>query len=79
MTYFARVTERGEIVLPADVAQAIGLNPGDRFRIDQQGLDILLQTDGDVVASGRQAYMATIKRPFTVDDFLADRRADAQR
>lgn len=78
MTYHARVAENGELVLPADVARAIGLKPGDRFRIDQHGAKIVLQTDGDIVEAGQRAFQATIQRQFTVDDFIADRRADAE-
>jgi AbrB family transcriptional regulator (stage V sporulation protein T) len=79
MTYQARVADNGEMVLPADVARAMGLKPGDRFRIDQQGSHIVLETDDDVIAAGQRAFRATIKRPFSVDDFIADRRADAAR
>ena len=78
MTYHARVAENGELVLPADVARAIGLRPGDRYRIDQKGAQIVLQTDGDIVEAGQRAFQATIQRRFTVDDFIADRRADAE-
>lgn len=77
MTYHARVTETGEVVLPAELATAIGLKPGDRLRIERQGSHILLESDDDVIAAGQRAFRATIKRPFSVDDFLADRRADA--
>ncbi|WP_293874771.1 MULTISPECIES: AbrB-like transcriptional regulator [unclassified Sphingomonas] len=77
MTYHARVADNGEMVLPADVARAMGLKPGDRFRIDQDGLRIVLETDADVIAAGQRAFRATIRRPFDVDDFIADRRADA--
>jgi hypothetical protein len=40
---------------------------------------IVLKTFNDVVEAGQLAFRATIKRPFTVDDFIADRRAEAAR
>lgn len=76
MIVHARVADNGELVLPATVARAMGLSPGDRLRIDQQGQQITLATDEDVIAAGQRAFRATIKRPFSVDDFLADRRAE---
>lgn len=79
MTYHARVTDQGEIVLPADVARALGLMPGDHVCIDKDGADIVLKSDTDVIGAGRRAFMATIKRPLTVDEFIADRRAEAVR
>ncbi|MGP7795850.1 AbrB/MazE/SpoVT family DNA-binding domain-containing protein [Sphingomonas sp. CLY1604] len=79
MTFHARVEDSGEVVLPASVARALGLNPGDHLRIDQQGSQIVLASDADVVAAGQRAFRATITRPFTVDDFIADRRAEAAR
>lgn len=79
MTYHARVADNGELVLPADVARAIGLNPGDFLRIDKRGSQLVLETDADVIAASQRTFRATITRPFTVDDFLADRRAEAAR
>lgn len=79
MTYHARVADNGELILPADIARAIGFMPGDHFQIDRQGQAIILKNEDDVIAAGQAAFRATIKRPFTVDDFIADRRAEAAR
>ncbi|MGU3315084.1 AbrB/MazE/SpoVT family DNA-binding domain-containing protein [Sphingomonas sp. M6A6_1c] len=79
MIVHARVGDNGELVLPAAVARAMGLSPGDRLRIDQQGPEITLATDDDVIRAGQRAFRATIKRPFSVDDFLADRHAEGAR
>lgn len=79
MTYHARVADSGEVVLPAAVARALGLDPGDHLRIDRQGSQIVLASNADVIAAGQQAFRATIARPSTVDDFIADRRAEAAR
>jgi len=76
---YAQVADNGELVLPAAVARAMGLNPGDHLRIDQEGQQITLATDDDVIRAGQRAFTATIERPFSVDDFLADRRAEAAR
>ena len=79
MTYHGRVTKNGEVVLPAGVARALGLLPGDCVLIDHSGSQVVLKTDEDIIAAGQREFAATIKRPFTLDDFIADRRADAAR
>ena len=77
MTHYARVTEEGEIVVPADLPRSIGVKPGEDLVMDAEGSSITLKTYGDIVREGQQAYRATIKRPFTVDEFIAERRAEA--
>lgn len=77
MTRYARVTETGEIVVPAELARLIGVAPGDVVTMDAEGQDIVLKTYADIVREGQQAYRATIKRRFTVDQFLSERRAEA--
>lgn len=77
MTCFARVTENGEIIVPAELARSLGLVPGERLIMDADGSNIVVKTYADVVREGQRAYRATIKRPFTVDEFIADRRAEA--
>ena len=77
MTYHARVTESGEVVVPAGLAGALGLRPGDRLSMDAEGACIVVKTQSDLVRVGQEAFRVTIKRPFTVDEFIADRRAEA--
>lgn len=79
MIAYATVADNGELVLPAAVARALGLSPGVRLRLDQNGQQITLATDDDVIRAGQRAFRATIKRPFSVDDFLADRHAEGAR
>lgn len=77
MTSFARVTEAGEIIVPAEMARSLGLVPGEMLIMDADGSNIVVKTYADVVREGQRAYRATIKRSFTVDEFLADRRTEA--
>lgn len=79
MTYHARVTPDGEVIVPAEMVRALGLAPGDKITLDQDGQAIVLKTVGDIVREGQLAYRAMIKRPFSLDDFIADRRAEAER
>ena len=77
MTYYARVTPDGEVTMPAELAREIGLAPGDRIRFDQDGQTVLIRTTSDVVRQTQADFRAMIKRPFTVDEFIAQRRVDA--
>lgn len=79
MTYHAHVSDDGMFVVPAELTRAIGLAPGDRLTLDANGSSIIVKTYADIVREGQDAYRATIKRPFTVDDFLAERHAEATR
>jgi len=77
MTHHARVTDDGQLVVPAELARELGLKPGDSIRLDRDGSNIVGKTYADVIRAGQLAFRATIKRPFSVDDFIADRRAEA--
>ena len=79
MTYYSRVTSDGEVTMPAQLAREIGLAPGERIRFDHDGQTILIRTTADVVRETQEAFRAMIKRPFTVDEFIAGRRVDAAR
>lgn len=41
MTYQARVAEGGELILPADLARALGLSPGDSVEVEPGERDLL--------------------------------------
>jgi AbrB family looped-hinge helix DNA binding protein len=79
MTYHARVTDSGEVVLPAGLARALGLQPGDQLRIEQHGGQIVLETEADAITAIQRVFRGSLKQPFTVDEFIADRRRDAAR
>lgn len=77
MKHFGRVQDNGEVVLPASLARLIGLKPGDDITLEQDGTNIVVKTYAEIVREGQRAFRALITHPFTVDDFLADRRAEA--
>ena len=66
MTYHARVTESGELILTADIARALGFRPGDAITLEgdvaTDGVK-LVAADGHVVQDN-------------VDRFIAERAGD---
>lgn len=80
MTYHAKVIAGGKIVIPAELRRELGIADGDTVVIarDMNG-SLSIKTHAQVIAEGQQAFRAMLKTPFTVDDFIADRRNEADR
>ena len=80
MTYHAKVIAGGKIVIPAELRRQLGIKDGDALVVAKQADGTLtLRTHSQVIADGQRAFRKTLKRPFTVDEFIADRRAEAAR
>lgn len=79
MTYQAKVIAGGKIVIPAELRRELGIADGDTVIIarDMNG-SLSIKTHAQVIAEGQQAFRAMLKTPFTVDDFIADRRNEAE-
>jgi bifunctional DNA-binding transcriptional regulator/antitoxin component of YhaV-PrlF toxin-antitoxin module len=67
MTYHAYVLDSGELVLPADLARALGLRPGDGVEVERQGDSIGLKMP--------RAASGSVFRD-EVDRFVAERASD---
>lgn len=80
MTYHAKVISGGKIVIPVELRRELGMVDGDTVVIgrDESG-SLPIRTHAQVIAKGQRGYRAMLKAPFTVDDFVADRRRDAER
>ena len=72
-----RMGDRGRIVIPQQIREAQGLNPGDKLVIfeDEKGMTLMTRDQLE------QKVWAGIKDPEVslVDELIADRRAEAQR
>jgi AbrB family looped-hinge helix DNA binding protein len=75
-----KLGQGGRIVIPADLRTALGVGEGDEL--------ILIEDDGAVVLTTAKAQwrkvqqkLAALKKPgeSVVDDFIAERRAEAAR
>ena len=80
MTYYAKVISGGKIVIPASLRREMGIADGDSVVIARDAAGGLsIKTHAQVIAEGQRAYRAMLKTPFTVKDFVADRRREAER
>ena len=72
-----RMGDRGRIVIPQQIREAQGLNPGDKLVMfsDEKGMTLMTRDQL------RDKMWADIKNPEVslVDELIADRRAEAQR
>lgn len=81
MSARAKVTPSGRLSLPAEIRRRHGLTGGGEVMIDDLGDAIVLRTVDQVVA-GAQALARRLvqgKEGASVDDFLAERRREAER
>lgn len=77
MTYQARVIEGGKIVIPAELRRNLGIGAGDRLVVEQDGNAIVIKTFAEVIRESQRAFRKLVGPDFTVDQFLAHRRAEA--
>jgi AbrB family looped-hinge helix DNA binding protein len=79
MTYSAKIIKGGKIVIPAELRRELGFVDGDRLVLEREGEALVVKSHSQVIRELQQAFKAAMKEPFTVDDFLAERRAKAAR
>ncbi len=79
MTYHAKIITGGKIVIPADMRRELDVKDGDSIVFEREGGVFVVKSYRQVVREVQQRMKELIKEPFTVDDFIADRRAEAAR
>lgn len=79
MTYSAKLIKGGKIVIPAELRRELGFNEGDRLIFEREGDSLVIKSDVQVLREVQESFKRLIKHPFTVDEFLAERRAEALR
>jgi len=80
VSYRAKVITGGKIVIPAELRREFGIKDGDVLVLDR-GSDesFTIKTHSQIVKEGQAEFRAALKRPFTVDEFIAEKRAEAER
>lgn len=79
MSYHAKLIKGGKLVIPAELRRELGLSDGDTLVVEREGDSIVIKTGKQVLREIQADMKRLIMHPFTVDDFLAERRAEAAR
>lgn len=78
MTYHARVIAGGKMVIPADIRRALGIKDGDSLVVNQASDGSLsIRTFDQVIRDSQRQAREIFGPDYTVDQFLAERRADS--
>jgi len=77
MTYQAKVIAGGKIVIPAELRREFGIKDGDSLVLERGSKGgIVIKTYGQVVKESQASFRAMVGDDYSVDQFLAERRAD---
>jgi AbrB family looped-hinge helix DNA binding protein len=77
MTYHAKVIAGGKIVIPADLRRELSIKDGDSVVLGRtEDGAITLKTYAQVVADGQRWFRSLVGPAYSVDQFLAERKAD---
>ena len=78
----AKVSESGRLSIPAELRRAVGLERGGDVVVELDGRDIRIRTVAEAVAQAQalsRQLLGDRAGSASVDDFLAERRRDAER
>jgi AbrB family looped-hinge helix DNA binding protein len=78
----AKVSESGRLSIPAELRRAIGLEHGGDVVVDLDGREIRIRTVAEAVAQAQalsRRLLGDRAAEASVDNFLAERRRDAER
>lgn len=77
MTYQSKIIAGGKIVIPAELRRELGFADGDTLMVEREGNSVVLKSRAQVIAEVQESVRRQIKQPFTVDDYIAEKRAEA--
>lgn len=78
MTFQAKVIKGGKIVIPADLRREFGFRDGDTLVLEKTESGVVMKSYAQVVREVQDDIRRLVKVPFTVDDFLAEKYAEAE-
>lgn len=73
------IAANGRMVLPKAVREAMGLHGATKLTVIMDETGVRLESPQQRVERARELYRKAIKTPRTTEDFLRDRREEAQR
>ena len=74
-----QVGAQGRLVIPATLHKALGLEPGDRLIVRQEGETLVLERREAIAKRLQGRFRHIPKAASLVDELIAERRADAAR
>ena len=76
MTHHAKIIAGGKVVIPAELRRDLGLKPGDTVVIEREGDALVLKSYLQVVREVQAEFRKMVGEDYSVDQFLAERKAD---
>ncbi|MCO4092903.1 MAG: AbrB/MazE/SpoVT family DNA-binding domain-containing protein [Sphingorhabdus sp.] len=79
MSIDVRVAQNGRMVLPRAVRKALGMTDGGTVVVSIEGDEVTLSSIRHSVRHAQELYRQHVQNDMTSDDFIAERRAEADR
>lgn len=79
MSIDVRVAQNGRMVLPRAVRNALGMTDGGTVVVSIEGDEVTLSSIRHSVRHVQELYRQHVQNDMTSDDFVAERRAEAER
>jgi AbrB family looped-hinge helix DNA binding protein len=78
---YTTVSSKGQLVIPAAIREALGIEPGTRVAIRREGAELILkpETLAAKLALIREMRGMTAGGPSLCDELLEDRRRERER
>lgn len=75
---FTTVSSKGQMVIPASIREAMGIEPGTRVAVRLQGNELILRPQTHIAAQRliEELCGLTSGGPSMSDELIADRRAE---
>jgi AbrB family looped-hinge helix DNA binding protein len=75
---FTTVSSKGQLVIPIQIREALGIEPGTRIGIRQEGSEVILRPLTQTAARGliKELCGITAGGPSMTGDLIADRHAE---
>ncbi len=77
MTYQGKIFAGGKIVIPAKLRRELGLHEGDTVSMESRNGAVVLKSRAQSLQDIRKAVKKGLKKPVSVAQFLAEKRAEA--
>jgi AbrB family looped-hinge helix DNA binding protein len=80
-TLYATISSKGQLVIPSELRESMGIEPGTRVAIRQEGDELILKPATKAAARRLISELVgmTAGGPSMTDQLIADRRAEDEK